>query len=91
VDGGIGVPKTSWSLDWIPSLEKKNNVLKIERSVHHSLLFLSMLITDITCIIHLRYESPYWRCLAATRIQVAWRYKKKRLCRTTLHNQIAKH
>ncbi|CAJ2667231.1 unnamed protein product [Trifolium pratense] len=29
----------------------------------------------------IRYESPYWRCLAATRIQVAWRYKKKCLCR----------
>jgi cyclic nucleotide gated channel len=29
----------------------------------------------------IRYESPYWRCLAATRIQVAWRYRKKRLCR----------
>ncbi|WJX71869.1 putative cyclic nucleotide-gated ion channel 20, chloroplastic [Trifolium repens] len=26
----------------------------------------------------LRYESPYWRSLAATRIQVAWRYWKKR-------------
>ncbi|XP_019431384.1 PREDICTED: probable cyclic nucleotide-gated ion channel 20, chloroplastic [Lupinus angustifolius] len=29
----------------------------------------------------LRYESLYWRSLAATRIQVAWRYRKKRLCR----------
>ncbi|KAL9224819.1 hypothetical protein vseg_000819 [Gypsophila vaccaria] len=29
----------------------------------------------------IRYESPYWRCFAATRIQVAWRYRKKRLCR----------
>ncbi|XP_027357339.1 probable cyclic nucleotide-gated ion channel 20, chloroplastic [Abrus precatorius] len=29
----------------------------------------------------LRYESPYWRSLAATRIQVAWRYKKKCLSR----------
>ncbi|EPS69237.1 hypothetical protein M569_05530, partial [Genlisea aurea] len=27
----------------------------------------------------LRYESPYWRGLAARRIQVAWRYRKKRL------------
>ncbi|MCE3216942.1 putative cyclic nucleotide-gated ion channel 20, chloroplastic, partial [Datura stramonium] len=26
----------------------------------------------------LRYESPYWRGLAARRIQVAWRYRKKR-------------
>ncbi|EXB62298.1 hypothetical protein L484_022186 [Morus notabilis] len=25
----------------------------------------------------IRYESPYWRGLAAIRIQVAWRYKKK--------------
>ncbi|MED6208910.1 hypothetical protein PIB30_049616 [Stylosanthes scabra] len=29
----------------------------------------------------LRYESPYWRSLAAIRIQVAWRYWKKRLSR----------
>ncbi|XP_058779441.1 probable cyclic nucleotide-gated ion channel 20, chloroplastic [Vicia villosa] len=29
----------------------------------------------------IRYESPYWRCLAATRIQVAWRYRKKCLSR----------
>ncbi|KAI9087393.1 hypothetical protein K1719_030713 [Acacia pycnantha] len=29
----------------------------------------------------IRYESPYWRSLAATRIQVAWRYRKKRLGR----------
>jgi cyclic nucleotide gated channel len=29
----------------------------------------------------IRYESPYWRCLAAKRIQVAWRYRKKRLSR----------
>ncbi|KAL3724904.1 hypothetical protein ACJRO7_029988 [Eucalyptus globulus] len=30
----------------------------------------------------IRYVSPYWRGLAATRIQVAWRYKKKRLSRS---------
>ncbi|KAL2578234.1 hypothetical protein GLYMA_16G218000v4 [Glycine max] len=29
----------------------------------------------------LRYVSPYWRSLAANRIQVAWRYRKKRLSR----------
>ncbi|KAF8014594.1 hypothetical protein BT93_H0420 [Corymbia citriodora subsp. variegata] len=29
----------------------------------------------------IRYVSPYWRGLAATRIQVAWRYKKKRQSR----------
>ncbi|KAK4362672.1 hypothetical protein RND71_017913 [Anisodus tanguticus] len=29
----------------------------------------------------LRYESPYWRGLAARRIQVAWRYRKKRQSR----------
>ncbi|XP_050122784.1 probable cyclic nucleotide-gated ion channel 20, chloroplastic isoform X8 [Malus sylvestris] len=29
----------------------------------------------------IRYESPYWRALAAIRIQVAWRYRKKRLQR----------
>eukprot|EP01018_Ginkgo_biloba_P006015 Gb_10877 [translate_table: standard] len=31
----------------------------------------------------IRYESPYWRTCAATCIQVAWKYRKKRLCRTT--------
>ncbi|XP_022726270.1 probable cyclic nucleotide-gated ion channel 20, chloroplastic isoform X3 [Durio zibethinus] len=30
----------------------------------------------------IRYESPYWRSLAATRIQVAWRYRKKCLNRS---------
>ncbi|GFP88478.1 probable cyclic nucleotide-gated ion channel 20 chloroplastic [Phtheirospermum japonicum] len=30
------------------------------------------------------YESPYWRGLAARRIQVAWRYRKKRLSRESL-------
>ncbi|KAJ6760105.1 CYCLIC NUCLEOTIDE-GATED ION CHANNEL 15-RELATED-RELATED [Salix purpurea] len=25
----------------------------------------------------IRYQSPYWRALAATRIQVAWRYRQK--------------
>ncbi|KAL3724907.1 hypothetical protein ACJRO7_029991 [Eucalyptus globulus] len=29
----------------------------------------------------IRYVSPYWRGLAATHIQVAWRYRKKRLSR----------
>ncbi|KAJ7975327.1 Cyclic nucleotide gated channel protein [Quillaja saponaria] len=29
----------------------------------------------------IRYESPYWRGVAATRIQVAWRYRKKCLGR----------
>ncbi|WJX71911.1 hypothetical protein P8452_55851 [Trifolium repens] len=29
----------------------------------------------------IRYESPYWRSLAANRIQVGWRYRKKRLSR----------
>ncbi|KAJ9145631.1 hypothetical protein P3X46_027993 [Hevea brasiliensis] len=37
----------------------------------------------------IRYESPYWRGLAATRIQVAWRYRQKRLKRisTSQSNQ----
>ncbi|CAN4085411.1 unnamed protein product [Withania somnifera] len=30
----------------------------------------------------LRYDSPYWRALAARRIQVAWRYRKKRQSRS---------
>ncbi|KAK8966741.1 hypothetical protein KSP40_PGU006573 [Platanthera guangdongensis] len=29
----------------------------------------------------IRYESPYWRHIAATRIQVAWRYRQRRLRR----------
>ncbi|BAF10182.1 probable cyclic nucleotide-gated ion channel 20, chloroplastic [Oryza sativa Japonica Group] len=29
----------------------------------------------------IRYESPYWRTIAATRIQVAWRYRNRRLKR----------
>ncbi|KAF5187296.1 Cyclic nucleotide-gated ion channel [Thalictrum thalictroides] len=29
----------------------------------------------------IRYESPYWRVLAASHIQVAWRYRKKRMIR----------
>ncbi|XP_024973474.1 probable cyclic nucleotide-gated ion channel 20, chloroplastic isoform X1 [Cynara cardunculus var. scolymus] len=32
--------------------------------------------------IAIRNESPYWRGLAATTIQVAWRYRKKRLSHT---------
>ncbi|KAF3438348.1 hypothetical protein FNV43_RR21110 [Rhamnella rubrinervis] len=32
----------------------------------------------------IRYESPYWRCLAASRIQVAWRYRRKRLSRANI-------
>ncbi|KAJ1698707.1 hypothetical protein LUZ63_007219 [Rhynchospora breviuscula] len=35
----------------------------------------------------IRYESPYWRQRAATVIQVAWRYRKRRLRRSkTPHN-----
>lgn len=30
----------------------------------------------------IRYESPYWRNMAATRIQVAWRYRQRRLKRS---------
>lgn len=30
----------------------------------------------------IRYESPYWRNMAAVRIQVAWRYRQKRQRRT---------
>ncbi|KQK01681.1 probable cyclic nucleotide-gated ion channel 20, chloroplastic [Brachypodium distachyon] len=29
----------------------------------------------------IRYESPYWRTIAAARIQVAWRYRRRRLKR----------
>uniref|UniRef100_A0A0R0IIL0 Cyclic nucleotide-binding domain-containing protein n=1 Tax=Glycine max TaxID=3847 RepID=A0A0R0IIL0_SOYBN len=40
----------------------------------------------------IRYESPYWRCFAATSIQVAWRYRMKCLSRadTTRSNEISK-
>ncbi|XP_059645563.1 probable cyclic nucleotide-gated ion channel 20, chloroplastic isoform X4 [Cornus florida] len=34
----------------------------------------------------MRYESPYWRGVAAARIQVAWRYRKKRLNRENTSN-----
>lgn len=34
----------------------------------------------------IRYESPFWRGLAATRIQVAWRYRRKRLSRGITSN-----
>ncbi|XP_031104447.1 probable cyclic nucleotide-gated ion channel 20, chloroplastic isoform X1 [Ipomoea triloba] len=34
----------------------------------------------------IRYESPYWRALAARCIQVAWRYRKKRLSRADSNN-----
>ncbi|KDP45796.1 hypothetical protein JCGZ_17403 [Jatropha curcas] len=32
----------------------------------------------------IRYESPYWRGLAASRIQVSWRYRQKRLKRINI-------
>ncbi|XP_077236250.1 putative cyclic nucleotide-gated ion channel 20, chloroplastic [Tasmannia lanceolata] len=35
----------------------------------------------------IRYESPYWRAMAATRIQVAWRYRQKCLNRTETPNR----
>ncbi|KAG6745733.1 hypothetical protein POTOM_050236 [Populus tomentosa] len=37
------------------------------------------------------YQSPYWRALAATRIQVYWRYRQKRLkhSKTTQSNHFA--
>ncbi|KAJ6868354.1 hypothetical protein NC651_033428 [Populus alba x Populus x berolinensis] len=39
----------------------------------------------------IRYQSPYWRALAATRIQVYWRYRQKRLkhSKTTQSNHFA--
>lgn len=39
----------------------------------------------------IRYESPYWRSLAARRIQVAWRYRKKRLWRGESSSQLFYH
>ncbi|KAL5748691.1 hypothetical protein ACOSQ2_025988 [Xanthoceras sorbifolium] len=39
----------------------------------------------------IRYESPYWRSLAATRIQVAWRYRKKRLHRADTSQSNSNH
>ncbi|KAM0952853.1 putative cyclic nucleotide-binding domain, Ion transport domain, rmlC-like jelly roll [Dioscorea sansibarensis] len=35
----------------------------------------------------IRYASPYWRYMAATRIQVAWRYRQRRLKRTETPNR----
>ncbi|XP_057855168.1 probable cyclic nucleotide-gated ion channel 20, chloroplastic [Cryptomeria japonica] len=34
----------------------------------------------------IRYESPYWKTWAATCIQVAWKYRKKRLNRNLMGN-----
>lgn len=39
----------------------------------------------------IRYESPYWRGLAAARIQVAWRYRKKRLNRSDTSQSDSNH
>ncbi|KAK2664629.1 hypothetical protein Ddye_003203 [Dipteronia dyeriana] len=39
----------------------------------------------------IRYESPYWRSLATTRIQVAWRYRKKRLNRADTSQSNSNH
>ncbi|PKA53927.1 Putative cyclic nucleotide-gated ion channel 19 [Apostasia shenzhenica] len=35
----------------------------------------------------IRYESPYWRYMAATRIQVGWRYRRWRLRRDACSNR----
>ncbi|WOK94280.1 hypothetical protein Cni_G02982 [Canna indica] len=37
----------------------------------------------------IRYESPYWRNIAATHIQVAWRYRQKRLKRSNTPNSVS--
>ncbi|CAL9102463.1 unnamed protein product [Musa textilis] len=34
----------------------------------------------------IRYESPYWRNMAATRIQVAWRYRQRRIKRASTNS-----
>ncbi|CAL9180965.1 unnamed protein product [Musa hybrid cultivar] len=34
----------------------------------------------------IRYESPYWRNMAATRIQVAWRYRQRRIKRVSTNS-----
>ncbi|KAG5229728.1 cyclic nucleotide-gated ion channel [Salix suchowensis] len=41
----------------------------------------------------IRYQSPYWRALAATRIQVAWRYRQKCLkhSKTSKSNHFTSH
>ncbi|XP_010932484.1 probable cyclic nucleotide-gated ion channel 20, chloroplastic [Elaeis guineensis] len=39
----------------------------------------------------IRYESPYWRNIAATRIQVAWRYRQRRLKRNESSNKGSTH
>ncbi|BBH04228.1 cyclic nucleotide-binding transporter 1 [Prunus dulcis] len=39
----------------------------------------------------IRYESPYWRGLAARRIQVAWRYRRKRLSRADTSQSQSNH
>ncbi|XP_038987401.1 probable cyclic nucleotide-gated ion channel 20, chloroplastic [Phoenix dactylifera] len=39
----------------------------------------------------IRYESPYWRNIAATRIQVVWRYRQRRLKRNESSNNGSTH
>ncbi|XP_020273946.1 probable cyclic nucleotide-gated ion channel 20, chloroplastic [Asparagus officinalis] len=39
----------------------------------------------------IRYESPYWRNMAAVRIQVAWKYRQKRLKRIESHKSGSSH
>ncbi|XP_020699379.1 probable cyclic nucleotide-gated ion channel 20, chloroplastic isoform X1 [Dendrobium catenatum] len=39
----------------------------------------------------IRYESPYWRYVAATRIQVAWRYRQWRLKRANKFSKGPSH
>ncbi|URE45133.1 cNMP [Musa troglodytarum] len=34
----------------------------------------------------IRYESPYWRNMAATRIQVTWRYRQRRIKRVSTNS-----
>lgn len=44
-------------------------------------LLLSRFLRNPRVQAEIRYRSPYWRYIAAMRIQVAWRYRKKRLTR----------
>lgn len=49
-----------------------------------SVLCIFICVTIFHIFFVIRYESPYWRCLAASRIQVAYRYRRKRLSRANI-------
>lgn len=66
----------SWNPNNRPSFQESYQ--QIEKALLFSRFHRPRVVIDFT---NGRYQSPYWRSFAATRIQVAWRYRKKRLSR----------